>query len=170
MRYDELIEAIESGRLYHWMNLSKSTIVFESNAVTALFSHYFELLKKSVHGISVSRNSQYNHGTDSVVRLVFDLDKLKTKYKVVPLDGDRAVQLKNPKYKDNVESARKLYADWGKFSNAGEVQEEFIIGDVISLNRYLARIDMIDTSPEDLKGLIESYATKYGIAVQILTR
>jgi hypothetical protein len=112
MRYDELIEAIESGRLYHWMNLSKSTIVFESNAVTALFSHYFELLKKSVHGISVSRNSQYNHGTDSVVRLVFDLDKLKTKYKVVPLDGDRAVQLKNPKYKDNVESARKLYADW----------------------------------------------------------
>jgi hypothetical protein len=29
---------------------------------------------------------------------------------------------------------------------------------------------MIDTSPEDLKGLIESYATKYGIAVQILTR
>jgi len=166
----EVIQAnlrVLAGRdapLYHWMGRDKARKCFNSDKLRALFSHKVTGKKK---GVSLTRNRQYDHGWSSNdIRLTLDQAALSTRYKIIPLDADRAAAV------DTKKNLNNIYPDRGRrlnYSDQQEMAEEFLLGDIIPLHSYLTGVYYTHDGHDDdpfLKALIR-FVVKFSIKLTV---
>lgn len=156
--------------LYHMMDLSKSIAVFGNDILPSRWEHRI-LGNDTKYGTSLSRNSRFRFHDDYLIRLTFDQAKLAQRYKLIPLDAESAYHF----------SREPRNYPWGKHrdrvmnqaENKFSFSEEFLLGDVNPLNRYLTAIDLFLTRfPEgaDEKAfikLVTTYAKQHNIPLRL---
>jgi len=133
-----LKESINESReadLYHWMHYNRLDIVLQENKLSGVWEHELPYTNKQLKGTSMSRNPYFYLGRP--VRLVFDQEKLSQTNKIIPLDAERVYQYTSK------------YQGWEKSPDRNKrlktlMAEEFVIGDIVPLNKYLKRIEYID--------------------------
>lgn len=164
MRYTEIMEA-RSAPLFHMMDGKKAINVFETDAIEGRWTHNIPGMGERT-GTSLTRNNNNRMLLNRVVRLTLDQEKLSARYKIVPLDGEVVfAQTQNLR----VHQDRKL-----NLPNA-QLREEFLIGDIAPLHRYLMRIDIREGDFSRLKAddalriaeLIPAYAEQHNIELVI---
>lgn len=168
--------------LYHYMYADKAISVFKSNTMPARWEH--EIPHQGlVKGNSLTRNQNPELFGNRLVRLVFDQSKLAQTNKIIPLDGERVFRFTQSAMDEpdqrphNVRlSARNNFNDRiiNQRSNY-QLAEEFVVGDIVPLHKYLQRIEirsgnfyhMRGIDAVSLKDLVVEYCDKYGIELII---
>ena len=188
MRYNEILKETRYAPLYHWMDAGKSLKVFKTDQLLPLFSHKMIGQK----GISTTRNKKYKHHNGREVCLVLDQDIVRTTNKIIPLDSTMAIHFDNQRKK---KSYAKLPAarhtmfdnDWDdensitNYSDVAldradnfhspkgtETAEEYIIGSLIPLHRYLKSIILYNWVNEGpfIEYLLK-YVKKFNISLEV---
>lgn len=167
MRIQDLYRPLTEGReapLYHWVGDEKLLAILEQNKMEAYWEHMIPgQAKKYSYGNSMSRNPRFTYPeVGRKVRLILDQSKLAQTNKIIPLDGERTF------HTGQGSGAADYTIDRDK-PIAGETDrnvmaEEFVIGDIKPLNKYLLKIEYIGKS-DRIRGIIQQYASKYGIPV-----
>jgi hypothetical protein len=141
------------------MEVDKAVDVLKNDRFTRLWKH--ETHEGSFEGISFSRNPNFHYG-NKALRLVLNLQKVKQKYKIVQLDAERAFHhsVENPRW--YVIKDRKLN------KNGQQYAEEFVLGDLKDLHKYIERIEIMKTASHsrkfsDLQDAVNEYAKKWKI-------
>jgi hypothetical protein len=122
-------------------------------------------------GTSLSRNYLFNRrGTDKV-RLVLDARRLSQAYRVVPVNDERTYYISDKVKRGQDLASARDDADWTfptrmrlkQVERGANASEEFVIGDVKPLHRYLVRIQILRTprpSDRPLEGIDLSLAER----------
>ena len=159
MKLTDLFE--EAHQLYHLTEFDKALDLLEHDKFTRLWKH--ETKEGDYEGVSFSRNPKFHYG-DKPVRFVVDLQKVKQKYKIVTLDAERAFHhsIENPRW--YVIKDRKLN------SNGQQYAEEFVLGNLDQLHKYLLRIELLKpvanvVKMNQLKTALEAYSKKWKVQV-----
>lgn len=118
--------------LYHWMEGIKIENVLGSDMLQGRVIHPVPGMG-DIKGVSLSRNKLFTFGDRGEVRLTMDQEKLATRFKLLPLDGEAAFRRHNelePTVTDRGNTDREAW----KFA------EEFLVGDIPELHRYVTHI------------------------------
>lgn len=166
-----LIESfLSEGRhapLYHLMDIEKAEPVLAANAIEARWEHDIPGLGKRT-GISLTRNARLTWG--KTVRLTLNQAALSQRYKIIPLDGEMAFRntFGYSPLRDRVyhQTNHGMDPTW---------QEEFLVGNIEPLNRYVTAIEVRTHSMKRERGgdlmrikeVVQAYGNKYGISVLI---
>lgn len=136
MRYHDLIEGRDAP-LFHFMYFEKLVPTLENDKMEARWEHIIN--GSAVLGNSFSRNKRLSLGR--LARLTFDQTLLSQTNKIVPLDGE-AVFSAGYMSKQSPRHAKKSDIDriWNKSNLL--LSEEFVIGDIKRLHRYVTKIDI----------------------------
>lgn len=137
--FKESINEAREADLYHWLYHDKAAAVFDLNRMNGEWVHEVPYTNQRLQGTSMSRNPYFHLGRP--FRFVFDQDKLARSNKIVPLDAERTFQ------------HTKRYSGWEKSPDRDKhasttMAEEFVLGDIAPLNRYLKRIEIDDLELE----------------------
>ena len=163
MRFDELLEGRDAP-LYHWMDANKARRVFLTDTVRAMFAHKIV----GQRGVSLSRNKRYVHHNGTAVCLVLDQAKLTQTHRIVPLDSEHAIAIDN----DEAGEPGGLLpaADRHQWSaSAGEeTAEEYVVGSIRSLHRYLTAILVKDHNDANFIRPMLVYAKRFNTPVKVL--
>jgi hypothetical protein len=133
--------------LYHWISEKKANDITKEDILYGNFIH--TLRGKKIKGNSFSRNKnlKINYST---IRLTVDKDKLKNNYKIIPLDAeiihrgvDTSDDYKYQRYKDRNPKKTNVFGDQPIQKNFDEYRfdEEFVVGDIKNISRYITQID-----------------------------
>lgn len=155
-----LINLVE-GRdapLYHNLRLGteKAKTVFLNDTLPAEWVHDIPNLGKKT-GISFTRNPRLQWGS---LRLQFDQRKIAYTHKIIPLDGEYVHH--GGQYADRQKT---------KKNDLSTLAEEFVIGDIKPLHKYLIDIKVTYPEQEDPAKIkqvllpILDYAYKWGVPV-----
>lgn len=169
-KYMNILEA-RSAPLYHILWTAKAYDIFTNDHMPARWKHDIPGLGERL-GNSFSRNATMKFGrpdfaaSSTPIRLVMNQDKLAQSYKIIPLDAEHVM---NHTYGSNRQSIgfkdRRFHAD-----DSGQYAEEFVIGDIKALHRFIAKIEFI-TQPyrntEKLLELVTAYSEKFNIALWV---
>lgn len=155
---------IRGAPLYHWMDAKKSLSVFEHDKFTQLWTH--ETKEGTFKGISFSRNSSFTYG-EKPVRLTFDQAKLAARFKIIPLDAERAFAHSMNSTGWYNRKDRKMNS-----KNSQQYAEEFVIGDIKPLHKFITKIEVtkrasIGNSSRSLIQEAEEYAKKWNIPLEL---
>lgn len=173
MRLSEILTEDSRSYLYTNVNRDKLDTVLRTNILPATWTHILPSGERKA-GTSLSRNPRLGRRMWSTpfgpVQLVLNQDKLRNNYRLVPLDAEYAVQKQIEPERLNDPRWRKRYND--RMMRAGEqpFAEEFVIGDVKPLSRYLEKIVWVqEYEPgynrkydDDLR-MLRRYAKEHGI-------
>ena len=154
-------EAREAN-LYHWIDGDKAVDIFQNDIMPAFWTHNIRTNigmagTTPIDGTSMTRNPYFRwiYG-DRPFRLVFDEWKLAQTNKIIPLDADAALSL----------AQQDRSAEKGK-SPHKQMAEEFVVGDVKPLHKYLIRIEVNPHASEHdmyiVKDFIEPFAEEFDI-------
>lgn len=142
----QINEGINDNLLYSWISEEKIINIIESDKMYGKFKHTIN--NKDFYGNSFSRNknliiSHYR------VRITIDKSLLSMNYKIIPLDGEiihRRIDF-NDKFKFNKNRDRnpKKTHSFGdqeisKDFDKHRFDEEFILGDIKNISRYITEI------------------------------
>ena len=142
----QINEGINDNLLYSWISEEKIINIIESDKMQGKFKHTIN--NKDFYGNSFSRNknliiSHYR------VRITIDKSLLSMNYKIIPLDGEiihRRIDF-NDKFKFNKNRDRnpKKTHSFGdqeisKDFDKHRFDEEFILGDIKNISRYITEI------------------------------
>lgn len=163
MKLQNVLES-RSAPLYHWMNGKKAIDVLEHDKFTQLWVH--DTPEGTLTGISLSRNANFTYG-EKAVRLVFDQAKLATRYKLVPLDAERAFHHSIGTVSWYNRKDRKMNAADGQ-----QYAEEFVIGSIEPIHKYLLKIvvsrsALLYGEARTLIAVIEEYCNKYNLPLSL---
>ncbi len=162
----DLFEARQAP-LYHFMARGKVLDVLRTDTLTAAWTH--EIDGRDLTGTSLTRNAKLNWG-NSIVRLTLDQDRLSRRFKIIPLDGERAFRRTRgfpddgPDRVKNSERKRDL-----------TLSEEFLIGNVPSLHVYVTDVYFF-TNPSgyltpdqtrDMYSKLAPYCDKFGLPLRV---
>lgn len=168
------IKEAREAPLYHWMSPAKAFEAIHSDALYPTWEHILPASEggKPVLGTSMSRNPHFNLRRS--VRLTFDQGKLAETNRIIPVDADYvytyATWRRNPKAVDisNLDQTRTRQFRSRYPSDLSA--EEFVLGAIKPLHKYLLAIDMdvssISPSRETLPNDVEVYARKHGIPLR----
>jgi len=168
--------------LYHLMDVHKALAVFGEDAMPARATHFDVLSGELVQGNSFSRNKAMAVRTHDCVQLTVDQDALRRRHRLVPFDSDAAYE----RYARFVGEDGQV--DWDEFldywnaydldprerdrlKSAWEHQwsEEFVLGDIRPLHKYVAKIDVLYQNHRQWKTMesaARSFAREHGIAYE----
>lgn len=153
MRAREFISEERGGYLYHGMNEAKALAVLSNDSMPANWQSNIPGVGR-VNGNSFTRNKLY--GTRWIdggylVRLVIDQARLAQTHKMIPVNAERlhrlAVtnntrrELGNPE--SNITDLPSSTNDRRKSDDA-RMDEEFVVGDINNLHRYVVSIEMVN--------------------------
>ena len=164
MRYSDLITEGRDAPVYHQMRLGspKTTTLLSSDVLQAIWTHDIPGIGP-VKGHSFSRNPRLEWAD---MQLIIDQAKLANRYKIIPVDADFVyARLDHPKVKGVSDRHTK--------PDQNTMAEEFVVGDIKSLHKYLLgiKISVIrQSNPVKLKELlvpVMDYSYKYSITLYI---
>jgi len=147
MKIQEFTEA-RMAPLYHWMDARKAQAVIQVDAMPARHVHRLPWTDEETKGTSMSRNERFEFGFNKPWRFVFDEGRLSQTNKIVPVDAQAVHRYTYSKgdptrdptgdlaFKDIDIQDRVAGRARGK-----QFAEEFVLGDIAPLSRYLIRID-----------------------------
>jgi len=175
VRFYEILLEGRDAPLYHGMTPSKAISVFSSDRIPARWKHNIPGMGE-VMGNSLSRNKFLKYG---YVILTIDQAKLSHTHKIIPLDAQQ-VHAHTKGLPTTLQGARdRNLVDYEgqKKSSKDAMAEEFVIGDIISLHRYVTGINIAEPrygsvmlNKKTLKSLIDScneYANKWNIPFSV---
>ena len=152
------------------MDTAKSLAVISSDSLPAKWEHRI-FGNGTQYGTSLSRNRRFRFHDDYLVRLTLNQALLSQQYKLIPLDGEAAYhfsrQPRNYAWGEHRDRVMNQIED--KFAFA----EEFLLGDVKPLSRYLTSIDIFLTRvPEEVDesafiNLVTAYAKRHSIPCRL---
>lgn len=169
MRWRELTEA-RTAPLYHMMQIEKWDYCSEQNTMPARWEHKIEGIGR-VKGNSFTRNPRFLYG-DRPIRLVMDQQALAARFKIVPLDGEKTfrdtLNYDGGRTPDRVMNSRRLGDD-------ATLSEEFVLGDIAPLNRYLVAVEVMGedagwltpNESVELLASVTAYCEQYGVEARI---
>lgn len=168
MRLFDLYEG-RDGYLYHAMDVVKTLSVFESDTMEARWKHLID--DKMVSGNSFSRSPTILEN-NRVVCLKINHRRLSYDHKIIPLDGEMTF-MKTQDSIDKVSANRSGYRD--RIINSRPLYEEFVIGDIRGLHRYIEEIlirspKLYFINPHNAKLILEAsktYSEKYNVSLNI---
>lgn len=149
---ESIIDEERGGYLYHGMNERKALAVLSNDSMPANWQSNIPGVGR-VNGNSFSRNKLY--GTrwlegGYIVRLVMDQAKLAQTHKMIPVNAERLHQLAitnntrrelgNPEM--GITDTQRTTNDRRK-SDAARMDEEFVVGDINNLHRYIVSIELV---------------------------
>lgn len=158
LRYWMTLVEGRDAPLYHWMSGAKASKVFQKDSLQAQFSHVVVGQK----GVSLTRNKHYRHFHGTQVCLVFDQAKLIQRYRIIPLDAERAAA-------QDRGTDPAIARDRNNFFGGGdEMAEEFVIGSIQPLHSYLSRILVGDHNDMPFIDRMLIFARHYGIPLDVI--
>jgi hypothetical protein len=175
MRYRELVES-RSAPLYHIMEFKKAISVFEADMMPARWEHLVPKIGKLL-GNSFTRNKEFKN---RLVRITVDQARLAHTHRIIPVDGERI-------FMHTTKSAEDPTPERGELSlgrrgdrdmNTTPLAEEFVVGDIKQLHRFITKIEIGTPNFSVISGanaihLLETtqaYAAKYGIELVVSQR
>jgi len=161
VKISELLVERRSADLYHWMDAKKADAVFKDDAFTQLWSH--ETKEGTFHGTSLSRNANFTYG-EKPVRLTFDQAKLANRFKIIPLDAERAFHYSMHSASWFNMKDRKINKDGQQYA------EEFVIGKIKNLHEYLTHVEISKHVRRNAVELVEAaraYCDKWNLKLTI---
>jgi len=154
----------KSADLYHFMGYEKTESVFVNDYMPAKWKHKVRDEKGNVIILTGNSFTRNKHASFTNVRLTIDQELLSSNYKIIPIDGQRAFGGPNVPSQRN----QKQYAV--------SLDEEFVIGDIKNLHRYIKLIEFRSKKehgpydrfsnqfPVELYEICEKYAKKFNIS------
>jgi len=150
---ESILDEERGGYLYHGMNEAKALAVFSNDSIPANWQSNLPGIGR-VDGNSFSRNKLYGiewlHG-GYLVRLVLDQARLAQTHKMLPVNAERVHRLSttnytrrelgNPEY--DITDMPRTANDRHK-SDSARMDEEFVVGDINNLHRYVVSIDLVN--------------------------
>lgn len=162
-----------SAPLYHIMEFEKATNVFETDVMPARWEHLIPKVGK-VMGNSFTRNKQFK---DRLVRITVDQARLAQNHRIIPVDGERIFRHTYKSAEDpNPERGElTLGARGDREMNRTPLSEEFVVGDIKPLHRYLTSIEIGKPNFYVISGFnairlletTQAYAEKFGVPLTI---
>lgn len=181
MDYYRLLES-RSAPLYHHASYEKTMDVLANNAMPARWEHEVPHVG-FVKGNSMTRNNKADLFSGRPVRFVFDQQRLAQRHKILPLDGEVVYRFTDAlgkldgsvdKRPHNVRlKSRRNYTDRFINKDGYQLAEEFVVGDIDHLNRFIIRIEIKSSAhlslykTEELINEAIRYGEKYDIPVLI---
>jgi len=165
MRYSEIFEGRDAS-LYHMMDSKKAESVFQNDTMYATTQH-----KLPSHGLifgsSFTRMALRLSRSFGTVWLEVDQTKLAQRHKIIPVDGEWSLGYK------------KGDADLNRWRDrrSEEFAEEFVIGDINNLHKYIRSITVIhnkqyrylnDEEKARLDNTCSDYAKKYSLPIKVI--
>lgn len=185
--HQPVMEAREAP-LYHVMGEEKAAAVFASDTMPARWTHDIPG-RGQVKGNSFTRNKYYKQtdyaGAEGFVcRIVVDQNRLAQTHKIIPVHGELVYQYaKEKEFRsdygiDDPADINKLAQDPTNLDRGGDkehtdvMDEEFVVGDITGLHRYIRQIDIwssVATTTDKGRFLVYllQYAKKFNIPVNI---
>jgi len=142
MRYFEIINEGRDAPLYHGSGIGAAISILKGNEIWAATQHEESRLNnlgnninsEPVFGVSLSRNREMAFGFGDVVFMI-DQTKLSQRYKIIPFDYWSAGIAHNRYIKTKRSDSVNNLGDRYEY-------EEFCVGSITPLNRYLMAILM----------------------------
>jgi len=147
---DYINENVNDNLLYSWISLDKINSIVNDNIMPAKFKHTIKGV--DYYGNSFSRNKLLDI-EHYVIRISVDKDLIQHNYKIIPLDGeiihrriDSSDVYKYNKNRDRNPKKRNFFGDQPikKDFHKYRFDEEFIIGDIQNISRYIKQIDIFE--------------------------
>ena len=154
----DIVESSRSAPLYHQMEYPKTINV----CMPARWVHNLPDLGE-VYGNSFSRN-KHRH-LRGVTNITVDQAKLAERFKIIPLDGE-AIYRRIPRIPIGVPKDRPR-------SQYDALQEEFIVGDIRNLHKYMISVELTAKYPHsdntfmDLYQSTKEYCDKWSIPLTL---
>lgn len=178
MRAVEFINEERGGYLYHSMQVAKSAAVFSNDSMPANWQSNIPGIGR-VNGNSFTRNKEYGtvyHVGGYMVRLVIDQARLAQTHKIVPVNAEllhRQATTNNSRLSGGLPpnphtGFPRNAMDRNKRSPQERMDEEFVIGDINNLHRYIVEIQLpreAERIGPKLAKLITDYSKQFKIPV-----
>jgi hypothetical protein len=153
-----MTRSLPSGRyapLYHVMDVHKAYAVFTGDAMPARFKHFDPVARQLVSGNSFSRNPGMCVRPTDCFRITVDQEALRNRHRFIPFDADAAYerycrfirdddQVNWEEFEDywdaydlDPREADRSKSRWGQ-----QWSEEFVLGDIKELHRYVTKIEV----------------------------
>ena len=137
MHIHEILNEGREAPLYHGMRFGKAIWVFNNDILAAGWEHDIPGIGK-VKGNSLSRNKLLRYGH---IVLTLDQQKISQTNKIVPVDGEYIHYLTKNSPLAQYAKDRKPVSVYGqKRSSKHTLSEEFVIGDINPLHKYLLNV------------------------------
>ncbi len=180
MRAWELFEGIQlneviEDNLYHYMSPQKALSVFSSDDMPGKWVHNIPELGE-VKGNSFTRNKRFSGSSNNrFIKLTVDKNKLQANNKIIPLDAEKVYtytrkRQEQPKNASKFSDIRISDRSLNKRFRDHAMSEEFVVGDIVNLNRMLIKIEIVqnpiisnELDANQAADLAEEYAEKHGI-------
>lgn len=166
MRFSEIKESSDAS-LYHFMDFNKAEAVFHDDAIRPSWKHDVPGLGE-VYGTSMTRNHRLYVRNSRPVCIVVDRRTLKYTNKIVPLDGELVF---SHTHKYRLVRDRTRYNTPSNIKHDFILAEEFVIGLIKPLNRYVTTISLNYVSHESVMQnwnaylISKKYADRHGIPI-----
>ncbi len=135
MRIFEILCEGRDASLYHMMNAKKAESVFKNDTMYA--SHQHKLPSHGlIFGTSFTRFAQRWRKAFGSVWIEVDQTKLAQRHKIIPVDGEYVLGLKQGADDSN---------RFGDRIGGEEFAEEFVVGDINNLHLYVSNIMVLHT-------------------------
>lgn len=141
--------------LYHHMDVRKALTVLAGDAMPGRFRHHDPVSGAYLQGNSFSRNPTMGVRPTDCVRITVDRDALARRHRIVPFDSDAAFERYRRFLKDDGQVDWDEYGDyWNAYDldpaeadrrkNGAGLQwaEEFVVGDIRELHRYVTSVEV----------------------------
>jgi hypothetical protein len=168
MRAKDFLNEGRDAPLYHAVDFVKARNIFHNDMMPATWAHYVPQLGK-LKGNSFTRNKRFVFHN---VVIKFDQAKLASTHKIVPLDANRVYY---QGYNDAKAAAGHYvtppeYRRYDRQHNdRDQMMEEFVIGDIKNLHRYIVSINVVsveDFEEHELQvfwNVFSRYVSKFNI-------
>ena len=185
----QTIKEARSAPLYHVLGLEKLIDVLEHDRITPSWSHLTHARlpdqngkwgnqPERIKGTSLTRNPRLLGTFRSDERdymLEFDQEKLNANRQILPLDADLTFNTERPRFAEPAIRDRMNQGFFGPNEKPFQYAEEFLIGDLPGLHKYLTTIYITDRIWDDEKnkkttgtvkrqglGTITNYLARFG--------
>jgi len=171
--------------LFHVMDVHKAVAVFTGDAMPARFTHHDPVGGRLISGNSFSRNRGMGVRPTDCIQITVDQEALRRRHRIIPFDADAAFE----RYRRFVGEDGNM--DWEEFEdywNAYDLDpreydrlksrwgqqwsEEFVLGDIRELHRYVTRIEVnYQDHPRwhAAQSAANDFAHRFGIEIEIDT-
>jgi len=178
--------SLPSGRyapLYHVMDVHKAVAVFTGDAMPARFTHFDVVGRRMVSGNSFSRNPGMAVRATDCIRITVDQDALRNRHRLIPFDADAAYErycrfmdddgnMNWEEFEDywdahdyDPRETDRRKSRWGQ-----QWSEEFVLGDIRELHRYVTRIEVnYQDHPRwhAAQSAANTFADRFGIEIEM---
>ena len=167
------------------MDVHKAVAVFTDDTMPARFTHHDLVGGRLISGNSFSRNPGMSVRPTDCVRITMDQDALRRRHRIIPFDADAAYE----RYSRFIGDDGRV--DWEEFEDYWDAydldpkesdrskrrwgqqwSEEFVLGDIRELHRYVARIEVnYQDHPRwhAAQSAANDFANRFGIEIEIDT-